>query len=193
MRCDLQSNCSAVNITGGLQERLTALKLQAEHVMAGIICHLSDHVRKTPQIITDAFRCVFTEAPSHLAWNPCPKSLGCWVADESSSSTVNQYYGDSDVYTVNLLTGTALCNGHAPSHLPASIVGHEVYQAVFPNMTFDVTAKVLGDQVTYRTVHAFYGCFYSWRLEGGRLHVTETCDGQALELLSCGPPVFSLD
>jgi hypothetical protein len=171
-------NRSAVNVTGELQKRMQVLKLQAEHVMAGIICNLSKHVGKTPQILTDALRCVFTEAPSRIEWSPCSERLGCWVSDQSS-----QYCGNDDVYTINLLTGISLCNGLAPSRLPESIVGHQVYQTVFPNVEFDVTATLRGDEVTYRTVDAVDGSFYSWCLKGSELIVTETCSSQDLELL----------
>lgn len=94
----------------------------------------------------------------------------------------------SEVYTVNLLTGVAFCNGHSPSHLPTSITGLEEYKAVFTNMTFDVTPEVVGDQVTYRTVHAINGYFYSWQLFQSRLLVAETCGDETLELLPCTYP-----
>jgi hypothetical protein len=157
---------------------MQVLKLQAEHVMAGIVRQLTDHVQKSPQIITDLLRCVFTEAPSDRKWSPCPEYLGCYVAKHRSG-----YLGDIDVHAVNLLTGMTVCNGHPPSHLPPSIVDHEVYQAVFPNVHFDVTATELDDQITCRTVDSVHGCFYSWCLKGSRLNVIETFDGQALELL----------
>jgi hypothetical protein len=157
---------------------MAVLKQQAEHVMAGIICHLSDHVRRSPQIITSALQCVFTEAASDLKWSPCSDCLGCWVAEQSSKQN-----GNINLYTINLLTGIALCNGLAPSHLPESIVGHEVYRKVFPNVEFDVTATLLGDEVTYRTVDSINGYFYSWCLKGTELIVTETCSGHDLDLL----------
>jgi hypothetical protein len=171
-------NRSAVNMTGQLQERMTVVKLQAEHIMAGIICQLSHLVQKAPQMITDALRCLYTQAPSHLKWNPCQERLGCYVAEHSTED-----FGSLDVYAINLLTGTALCNGHAPSHLPQSVLDNEVYQKVFGNVEFDVTAKVQGAQVTYRTVDAMHECFYSWCLKDSGLHVIETCNGQDLELL----------
>ena len=96
------------------------------------------------------------------------------------------------MYAVNLLTGVALCNGQDPSHLPESIKNDDVYKAVFPNITFHVTPKVTGDQVTYRTVHAIKGCFYSWRVDRERLVVTETCDDQTLELLPCACPTLCM-
>ena len=158
-----------------LQSRMEAAKLQAEQVMAGIITPLCSSVSAHPQHITDAYRSVFTDAPETLNWMPCPGTTACWVAEAN------------DVYTVNLLSGAALCNGHAPSHLPQSIVEHPVYQDVFSGMVFDVYPEIRGGQVTYHTVHSIHGCVYTWRLTGGKLYVTETCNGQTLELLPCAP------
>ena len=175
---------SAVHITGELHERIVAVKLQAEHAMAGIVPCLCSTVARTPQHLTDAVRGVFMECPVHLEWEQCADITGCWVAEGQGKR--------GDVYAVNLLTGLALCNGHDPSHLPDSIVGLHVYKAVFSNVTFDVTPKVTGDQVTYRTVHAIKGCFYSWCVDGERLLVTETCDDHTLELLPCACPALCL-
>ena len=170
------SRC-AVHISGELHERMVAVKLQAEHVMAGIVALLCDTLAKCPQHLTDAVRSVFMEAPEQLAWEQCGDLTGCFVAESPGER--------SDVYTVNLMTGAAMCNGQDPSHLPGSIVNHPVYQAVFPSVLFDVTPKVVGEQVTYRTVHAISRCFYSWRLENEQLLVIETCNDEALELLPC--------
>jgi hypothetical protein len=157
---------------------MAVLKLQAEYVMAGIICHLSEKVSLLPEILTDALGYVFAEAPSELTWSRCTKSLGCYVAEHSNANN-----GSTDVYAINLVSGTSLCNGRPPSHLPSSIVGHALYRAVFPNREFDVKATVMGDTVTYRTVDAIHGCFYSFCLRAGQLNVTETCNAQDLELL----------
>jgi hypothetical protein len=136
------------------------------------------------------FKTVFTEAPAALHWQPCSDATGCWVAESRGISLKLQNFFCSnsiatDVYTVNLLTGAALRNGQAPFHLPLEIVNHEVYQIIFQKATFDVTSKTLGGQATYRTVHAINGCYYSWRLDGSRLHITETCNEETLELLPC--------
>lgn len=177
---------STANIRGQLHQRLRAIKLQAEHVMAGIIVPLCLNLAASPQHITAAFRSVFTASASQIKWSACQSSIGCWVAEVRQSAPAGILnYGPTDVYTLNLLTGAALCNGQAPSYLPESIVGHTVYQAVFPNVVHDVTPKVFGDQVTYHTVHAINGCYYSWHLDGGQLRVTETCNDETLELLPC--------
>lgn len=167
---------SAVNITGPLQQQMMSVKLQAENVMAGVVTALSDAVAANTDHLTQAFREIFT-VPAALKWRKCHDATGCWVAESGGSQ--------SKVYTLNLLTGAAMCNGHAPSHLPESIVGHEVYQKVFQNVVFDVTPEVDGDQVTYRTAHAISGCTYTWRRNGDRLIVTETCSNPTLELLPC--------
>lgn len=171
---------SAVCITGPLQQRMIALKLQAEHVMAGMIGSLSDAVAATPEHLTTAIRGVFTECPTALRWCQCPDATGCWVAQCSRPRPA--------VYTVNLLTGAAMLNGHAPSHLPDAIVGHEVYHKVFHSAVFDVTPTVDGDQVTYCTAGAVNGCTYTWHRIQDRLIVTETCRGATLELLPCASP-----
>jgi hypothetical protein len=167
---------SAVTITGPLQQSMMALKLQAEQVMAGIVTSLSHAVVFIPEHLTAALRGVFTEASTTLTWHECPDATGCWVSES-----------EGDIFTLNLLTGAAMCNGHAPSHLPETIVGHEVYQKVFQSVVFDVTPKVDGDVVTYRTSHAINGCTYTWRKNGDRLIVTENCGDETLELLPCAP------
>jgi hypothetical protein len=151
-----------------------ALKLQAEQVMAGIVSALDRAVTAVPQHLTTACRAVFTEAPEEMEWCDSPVATGCWVAECKN-----------DIFTLNLLTGAAMCNGHSPSHLPDAIIGHEVYQKVFQNVVFDVTPKVDGDVVTYRTSHAINGCTYTWRKNGDRLIVTENCGDETLELLPC--------
>lgn len=160
---------------------MLCIQLQAQYVMAGIITALSKSIAANPQHITNAFRCVFeeeiTEPPTVLHWDPCPNMAGCWVAEVSGAQ--------DDVYTVNLLTGVAMCNGQDPSHLPAAILQHQVYHTVFMNMDFEVNLKRSGGHEKYVTVHSIDGCFYSWCLEGDNLIVTETRDGQTLELLPC--------
>lgn len=52
-----------------LQERMTAVKLQAEHVMAGVISTVSKEVAERPHLLTAAVQEVFTsgkKAPKPL-------------------------------------------------------------------------------------------------------------------------------
>ena len=188
MTCVQGYKRSAVKAEGELQERMKAVKLQAEHVMAGIITTLSKEVSERPHLLTQALQRVFAEAPASMTWRSCPKLTGCWVAEVREKTgifSLNRSHKGHEVFTVNLLTGAALCNGKAPTRLDRRIVEDQVYVAVFGNTDFDVTPKLVGDQVTYRTVHAINGFFYSWQMFGARLLVTETCGEETLELLPC--------
>lgn len=179
---------SAVKVDGELQERMTAVKLRAEHVMAGIITAVSKEFNARPRHLTETVQKVFAEAPSHLEWSSCTDLTGCWVAEVQEKrgllSRASRHM-HHEVYTVNLLTGAALRNGKAPTHLDREVLEHRDYVAVFENTDFDVTPQMIGDQVIYRTVHAINGCFYSWQLFDSRLHVTETSEDETLELLPC--------
>jgi hypothetical protein len=184
-----------------VQERVKAVRLQAELVMAGLIRKLSISVAKNPHLLTHAVRCVFSKAASEMQWEPCrcsddaddPLATGCWVAEsnEGCKSTTGQGEGAgtaTDVYTVNLMTGAALCNGQRPDTLPDPILQREVYRSIFLSMEFEITSKVINGQRTYSTRHTIDGYNYSWRLDSsGSLHITETCNEDALELLPCAP------
>ena len=60
-----------------LHKRMEAVKLQAKHVMAGIVPCLCSTVARTPQHLTDAVRGVFMECPAHLEWEQCAEITGC--------------------------------------------------------------------------------------------------------------------
>ena len=159
-----------------------AIKLQAERVMAGIVQQLCNTVRDTPQVLTQAFRSIFTHAPAFIEWTQCADErgdvlTGCWVAEGGELLR--------DVLTVNLLSGAAMRNANAPSHLPESVVSDPVYREVFQNVVFDATPQVDGQTVTYRTAGEVGGYVYTWCKEGDRLLITETFNGQTLELLPC--------
>ena len=70
-----------------LQERMTAVKLQAEHLMACIIPPVSkeEKVAERPHLLTAAVPEVFAEAPSDLQWVACPNLTGCWIAEVPTS------------------------------------------------------------------------------------------------------------
>ena len=88
---------------------------------------------------------------------------------------------DGNLYSINIMNSTVLCNGFPPSELPATILNHPLYKSTFGDRNFET--QLLGDCI--QTTIPSNGYFYSFRLGGSNsLTIKENdTDGVELKLL----------
>ena len=141
-----------------------------EHRMA-----IRAEVLRDPVICTITVQKVLGSAPRHLRWLlQSRNTLGY-------SATTTSLNGGHQTYSVNLLSGVVLLNGHPPGLLPRTITEHPVFVRVFGATSFETVVSSAG---VFRTTQAVDQCFYEFSLTEAHLNATEiTPDGRYLQLV----------
>eukprot|EP00899_Mesostigma_viride_P012817 jgi/Mesvir1/21536/Mv03977-RA.1 len=124
--------------------------------------------------LTSAFKLAVQQGvPDDLAWEVAYDTRGCFRAR-----------GGGRLYSINVLSGTVLVDGNPPGRLPAAILEHPLYKAVFGDKSFEVS--VTADRVYCVTRPVGKRWYEFSMLDGNRLVAVETDDtqgGARLELL----------
>ena len=124
------------------------------------------------EMLTTAVRSVITQAPSFLPWTHVTYVNGDW------SSCFEAWDDDGNLYSINIMNGTVLCNGVPPSELPATILNHPLYKRTFGDRNFET--QLLGDCI--QTTIPSNGYFYSFRLGGSNSLTIKETDIGGVEL-----------
>eukprot|EP00899_Mesostigma_viride_P003650 jgi/Mesvir1/13286/Mv16551-RA.1 len=164
---------------GGAGGATAALAVRCHHVMAGrvgdVLQVLGD-AGVRDQALTSAFKLAVRQGvPQNLSWEQVADSRACFHARSN----------DGRLYSINVLTGTVLVDGTPPGRLPAAILEHPLYRAVFGDKSFEVCVTAAG---MYSVTRAVGGRSYEFAmLKGSRLLVVEVDGtegaGARLELL----------
>eukprot|EP00892_Ulva_mutabilis_P010317 jgi/Ulvmu1/7658/UM038_0087.1 len=147
---------------GELHSHLRMLSAQAQHAMAALLRPLDAAAVQHGDLLSEAVRSVFTDLPAGVQWRRVSPGPGCYLAAAGGQ-----------VYSVNLLSGAALCNGMRPGHLPRPILRHSLYRRVFQERTFEVSHRQVGHQDVFRTTQSHNGCVYTFQQRGRDVVVTE--------------------
>eukprot|EP00899_Mesostigma_viride_P018047 jgi/Mesvir1/26243/Mv05721-RA.1 len=164
---------------GGAGGATAALAVRCHHVMAGRVgdvLQVLGNAGVRDQALTSAFKLAVRQGvPENLSWEQVADSRACFHARSN----------DGRLYSINVLTGTVLVDGNPPGRLPAAILEHPLYRAVFGDKSFEVSVTAAG---MYSVTRAVGGRSYEFAmLKGGRLLVLEVDGtegaGARLELL----------
>ena len=142
-----------------------------------VLCTKSEDIlqaaRRTPSMMTDAFRSVVQRCPSSLDWRP-------WTPGSNDTQCFEAIGDDGCIYSINLISGDLLVNGLPPSRLPLSILDNPIYVRTFGDRNFEVIEK--GDFLETRS--EVFGRFYRFsKGDGLRIHEFKEDESEMLELL----------
>lgn len=148
--------------SGELHVHVRVLAAQCQHTMAALIRAVDAAAAQHGSVLCDAVRSVYADLPPEARWRPVGERLGCYTAEAGGQ-----------VYSVNVLSGAALCNGMRPGHLPRAMLRSKLYRRVFHERTFEVSHLQMGQHDVFRTTQSHGGCIYSFEQRGKQLIVTE--------------------
>eukprot|EP00899_Mesostigma_viride_P028443 jgi/Mesvir1/8784/Mv02694-RA.1 len=116
-------------------------------VMAGrvgdVLQVLGEEVGTRDRALTAAFKLVVQQGvPESLSWEQAADSRACFHAQSN----------DGRLYSINVLSGAVLVDGNPPGRLPAAILEHPLYKAVFGDKSFEVSTTADGVHCVTRSV-----------------------------------------
>lgn len=122
-------------------------------------------VSKPQHILTECLLQIVENAPETLKWNKVK------IPNISDSACYEAVYR-SDLFSVNLLTGSVLVNGAPPGLLPASITSEPLYGRTFGRLNFEVVSYGCGNYKTARSVLG--NLYYKFEVgKAGQLHIID--------------------
>lgn len=107
-------------------------------------------------ILSAAFKCVFSTAASDLDW--------AQVLVSGSPTSCYEAVNLSEHYCIDILTGSVLLNGRPPARLPTSVLSSPDYRRIFSDKDFivSVSSTSFPGEIRYDTILDFDGYRYSF-------------------------------